>query len=158
MRGDPEINQALNAVLRQQLTAINQLFLHARMLQNWGLAGLGHHVYEASISMMKQSDALIKRILFLEGLPNLQDLDRLRIAEAPAETVACDLALHHDLRGRLVDAVALTESAKDYQTRELLEAILGEVEEQIDWCETQQHLMETTGLENYLQSQVDGED
>lgn len=160
MQADPSIIQGLNTVLKDELTAINQFFLHARMLANWGLGGLGGRAYHASIEAMKQADTIIKRVLFLEGLPNLQDLGALAIGETPTETLGCDHRLLLQLRTGIVAVIATCEELRDYQTREHLDAILHEVEELIDWHETQQELLERLGSENYLQSHMDdaGED
>jgi len=156
MRSDPAIVPALNTVLKEELTAINQLFLHARMHENWGLGGLGAQAYAASIAAMKQADRLIKRILLLEGLPNLQDLGRLAIGEQPAECLRSDLDLSQRLRDAVAAAMTTCEQAQDYQSREHLAELLEDVEEAIDWHEAQQDLIEQTGLENYLQSHMDG--
>ena len=155
MKADPAINPALNAVLKLELTAINQTFLHARMLQNWGLGELGEAVYHHSIDLMKQADRLIKRILLLEGLPNLQDLGRLAIGEQPVECLASDLDLHRRLRGQIAGAIEVCEGAHDYQSREHLQELLEATEETIDWHETQQDLVTAVGVENYLQSHMD---
>lgn len=158
MKCDPAINAALNGVLKVELTAINQTFLHARMLGNWGLEGLEHHVYKASIETMKKSDVLIKRILFLEGLPNLQDLGRLMIGEDVPEIIANDMAMQTQLREAIIPAMTLCEEQRDYQSREFLDGLLHEAEEEIDWAETQQGLIKDLGLNNYMQSQMSEED
>jgi bacterioferritin len=154
MRVDSPINQLLNAALRRQMTAINQLFLHARMLKNWGLDTLNERVYKQSIQSMKLADDLIMRILFLEGLPNLQDLGKLYIGEDVPEILSSDLMLQTEVRDDLKVAINTCENARDYVSRELLEKILEETEEHIDWIETQQWLIENSGLQNYLQSQM----
>ena len=154
MRVDSPINQLLNAALRRQMTAINQLFLHARMLKNWGLDTLNERVYKQSIQSMKLADDLIMRILFLEGLPNLQDLGKLYIGEDVSEILSSDLMLQTEVRDELKLAINTCETARDYVSRELLEKILEETEEHIDWIETQQWLIENSGLQNYLQSQM----
>ncbi len=154
MRGEPSVNQQLNLALRDQLTAINQLFLHARMQKNWGLTALNAHSYKHSIKAMKQADELIERVLFLEGLPNLQDLGKLLIGETVPEMLGNDLQLQGAIRANLVAAINHCEMARDYVSRELLEEILEATEEHVDWLESQLWLIEHTGLENYLQSQA----
>jgi len=155
MKGDTQVIQHLNKILGNELVAINQYFLHARMYEDWGLNRLGKHEYEESIDEMKHADKLIKRILFLEGLPNLQDLGKLLIGENPKEMLECDLRLEQMGLRDLRAAIAYCEQVGDYGSRELLEDILESEEEHVDWLETQLGLIKTVGLENYLQSQMD---
>jgi bacterioferritin len=158
MKGDPKILQHLNLVLKNELTAINQYFLHARMFGNWGLQRLEHQEKDESIDEMKHADGLIKRILFLEGLPNLQDLGKLLIGENVTECLECDLMLELAARGDLKTAIADSESLGDYISRELFESILESEEEHIDFLETQLDLIDRIGMENYCQSQIRGEE
>lgn len=154
MKGDAKVVEYLNSVLKNELTAINQYFLHSRMLKDWGLGKLGEHEYAESVDEMKHADRLIERILFLEGLPNLQDLGRLRVGEDVPEILTADLALENDAIPLLREAVSYSESISDYVSRELFEQILQSEEDHVDWLETQLGLIEKTGLQNYLQSQM----
>lgn len=154
MKGDKQVIQYLNKALANELTAINQYFLHARMYKNWGFAKLNDHEYHESIDEMKHADRLIERILFLEGLPNLQQLHKLLIGENPREMIECDLKLENHAVPLLREAIAHCESVSDYVSRELFEGILESEEEHIDWLETQLELIEKVGIHNYLQSQM----
>jgi len=154
MQGDTTIIQSLNNCLKDQLTAINQLFLHARMAKDWGLEEFNEYEYKRSIKAMKIADDLIERVLFLEGLPNLQDLSKLLIGENIPEMLQGDIKMLADIRSRLQDTIHLAEDKRDYITRDLVSEILEETEEHIDWIETQQWLIANTSLENYLQSQM----
>ncbi|MGE0581041.1 MAG: bacterioferritin [Steroidobacteraceae bacterium] len=154
MKGDATIIRHLNAVLKNELTAINQYFLHARMFGNWGLTRLEQHEKDESIDEMKHADRLVKRILFLEGLPNLQDLGKLLLGEDVKECLECDLRLEVAGRADLKAAIADCEKAADYVSRELFEDILESEEEHIDFLETQLDLIGRIGIENYCQSQM----
>ena len=154
MRGDPDVVRHLNAVLTNELTAVNQYFLHARMFRHWGFTVLGEHEYEESIDEMKHADKLVERILFLEGLPNLQDLHKLLIGESAPEALECDLKLEMASHPALRAAIAHCETVGDYVSRELFEDILESEEEHIDYLETQLELIGKLGLPNWLQSQM----
>ena len=154
MKGDPKVIAHLNKVLKNELTAINQYFLHARIFDHWGLPRLGRHEYQESVDEMKHADALVGRILFLEGLPNLQDLGKLLIGETVVEILECDLSLERQAHPDLKAAIADCEKLGDYVSRELFEKILESEEEHIDWLETQLELIQRVGLENYSQSQM----
>lgn len=155
MRGDGKVLQHLNLVLRNELTAINQYFLHSRMLRNWGVSKLGHHEYQELIDEMKHADRLIERILFLDGLPNLQELDKLLIGENVQEILECDLKLEQKAVGDLRQAVADCETARDFVSRDLFSDILENEEGAIDFIETQFDLIVRVGIENYIQLQSD---
>lgn len=154
MKGDVQVINMLNKVLTWELTSINQYFLHARMHKNWGFGELNSKAYKKSIKDMKQADDLIERVLFLEGLPNLQKLEHLRIGEDTAECLQCDMDLQLEELTLLREAIALCEDKGDYASRELLENILQYEEDYVDWIETQQHLIAEVGTQNYLQAQM----
>ena len=154
MKGDAKVIEHLNKVLKNELTAINQYFLHSRMLKDWGLHRLGDHEYDESIDEMRHADTLIERILFLEGLPNLQSLNALRIGQNVPEMLKADLELEHEAIPDLREAIAYCEEVQDYVSRHIFREILSSEEEHVDWLETQLALIEKVGLENYQQSQM----
>ncbi len=154
MEGNQEVNNSLNSILKLKLTAINQFFLHARMCKNWGLNQLNDYEYRYSIKLMKQADKIIERVLFLEGLPNLQNLGRLLIGESVQEILNNDLTIVSEIVTNLRQSISLCESKQDYVSRDLLNELLEETEEEVDWLESQQWLIENSGLENYLQSMM----
>ena len=152
MKGDPKVIEHLNRILGNALVAINQYFLHAKMYKDWGLVELADHEYHESIDEMKHADALTERILFLEGIPNLQDLGKLMIGEDTKEMLECDLRLEHIAHKDLKDAITYCESVGDFASRELLVDILTSEEDHVDWLETQLSLIDKVGLQNYLQT------
>lgn len=154
MKGNPEVIKLLNAQLTNELTAINQYFLHARMLNHWGYEKLGKHEYEESIGEMKHADMLIKRIFILDGLPNLQELHKLRIGKNVPEMLCCDLQLEQDVQVAVQEAIACCEAQRDFVSRKILQAILDDTEEHIDYLETQLNLIKEVGEQNYLQLQM----
>jgi len=154
MKGDAKVIEYLNKVLGNELIAINQYFLHARMYKDWGMKNLADHEYHESIDEMKHADMLVERILFLEGLPNMQDLGALRIGENTKEMLECDLALELDAIPDLRDAVQQAEQVRDFVSRDIFNDILESEEEHVDWLETQLGLIEKMGIENYIQAQV----
>ena len=154
MQGDPQVIDQLNKILANELTAINQYFLHARMLENWGFKSLGEKEYEDSVDEMKHADKLVTRILFLEGLPNLQHLNKLRIGENVPEILNCDFELEKAAIPELRDAIAICETVRDFVSRDLLREILASEEEHFDWLDTQIELIGKMGIENFLQSAV----
>ena len=155
MKGDANIIRLLNAQLTNELTAINQYFLHARMYKHWGLEKIAKKEYEESIGEMKHADRLIDRILMLGGLPNLQALHKLMIGESTPEMLDCDLKLEIGAQQTIKDGIAACEAAGDYVSREIFQAILEDTEEHIDWLETQLDLINKVGVQNYLQSQME---
>ena len=154
MQGDAVVIQQLNLILKNELTAINQYFLHARMLKNWGPKRLADKVYEESIGEMKHADQLVERILMLDGLPNLQSLGKLQIGEDVPEAFQCDMGSEAKNQGCLKEAIAICEEKRDYVSREILENILDDTEEHIDWIETQQTRINLAGLPNYIQEHM----
>ncbi|MBO9537168.1 bacterioferritin [Herbaspirillum sp.] len=154
MKGDPAVIKLLNAQLTNELTAINQYFLHARMYKHWGLEKIGAKEYAESIGEMKHADKLIDRILMLDGLPNLQALHKLMIGENTKEMIECDLKLEKAAQKTVKEGIAACEQHNDYVSRELFQMILDDTEEHIDWLETQLDLIEKVGIQNYLQSQM----
>lgn len=155
MQAAPNVLDTLNSVLTSELTSINRYFLHARMYRNWGFENLNKVSFKKSIKDMKQADEIIERILMLGGLPNLQKLEALQIGEHTEEMLACDLKFQIQQISQLKTAIATCESVQDYVSRLMLSEILEYEEEYLDWLETQQHLVATTGIQNYLQSQMD---
>jgi len=154
LKGSQAVIDALNSVLTKELTAINQYFLHARMLQDWGMEKLGKLEYDASIDEMKHADQLVQRILFLEGLPNLQKLDRLKIGTDVEQVIKCDLEVENAAVPHLKDCIELAEKERDYVSRDLFRSILESEEHHVDWLETQQGLIQKIGVQNFIQAQM----
>ncbi len=154
MKGDKGVIKHLNAILKNELTAINQYFLHSRMFRDWGYGALADKEHEESVDEMKHADEIIQRILFLEGLPNVQDMHKIRIGEEPVECLTCDLTLENEALPPLKKAISHSESVGDYVSRNLLRTILDSEEEHVDWLETQLGLVDKVGRENWLQSQI----
>ena len=154
MKGDKTVIQHLNKQLKNELTAINQYFLHARILRHWGLNKMGKHEYDESLGEMKHADRLIERILMLDGLPNLQDLHKIMVGETVPEILSCDYKLESAAQDTVKEAMAYCESVRDFVSRDLFQDILNDTEEHIDWLETNIELVDKVGLENYLQSQM----
>ena len=158
MKGVSEVIDHLNGILTNELTAVNQYFLHARILKNWGIERLASHVYEESIGEMKHADGIIERVLLLEGLPNLQNLHKLKIGENVPEVLRADLSVEVKNRGDLQAAIGVCEKNDDFVSRVLLSGILDDTEEHIDWIETQLELIEKVGVENYISQQMHSDD
>ena len=156
MKTDPIITSRLNESLKTQLTTINQSFLHARIMRHWGLEALDAHFYAISITAMKSADSIIDRVLFLEGMPNLQAIGKIQIGEDVKEIIDCELRLMNDNQSQIIESIRTFENHRDYESRSLLSPILNAIEEYIDWLETQQWLITEMGAENYIQSQIGG--
>ena len=154
MKSDPKVIEFLNRALRNELTAISQYFLHSRIFKDWGLKALGDYEFQESVDEMKHADALIERMLFLEGRPNMQDIGKLRIGEHTKEILECDLALEMEAIPDLREAIEYCESCKDFVSRDLFDSILQSEEEHVDWLETQIDLIARVGIDNYQQSQI----
>ena len=154
MKGNPDVLKALNGILKNELTAINQYFLHSRMLKDWGYKLLADKIYEESIGEMKHADWIIDRVLMLDGLPNLQDLGKLKIGQNVPEMFVADKALEMTNQADLKDAIELCEKERDYVTRMIFEKILDDTEEHIDWIETQENMIDGAGIQNYLQEHM----